>query len=153
MRNKLTTKLSTKVIMSVAEVFCMVWKYGRCNLRRKVNDFDYHIHDLRCQFPNEVAYHMQIGELPFFSKVVENEDEYEKTVSVKIGDANIRYTFDKLIRAGSVREFDFVNDDQRLGYIRNQIQETQIRQNQPDALKVIYTNKERESNVVKLSDR
>ena len=66
-KNKLTTKLSTKVIMSVAEVMCKVWKYVRKKYNG-VSDFDYHITDLRKQYPNQLVYKHAVGTLPFYCK-------------------------------------------------------------------------------------
>ena len=53
--NKLNTKLSTKFIMKLAEVVCKLWKLNRNKFGNKVNDFDYHITDLRRQYPNELV--------------------------------------------------------------------------------------------------
>ena len=61
-KQKLTTKLSTKVIMSVADVMCRVWKYGRKKYNG-VSDFDYHITDLRKQYPNQLVYKHAISTL------------------------------------------------------------------------------------------
>ena len=152
---KLTTKLSTKAIMSVAKVVCKIWWYGRCKLRRKVNDFDYHISDLRSQYPNELVYKHAIGSLPFISKSIELEDETEKTTSIKIGDCNIRYTFDKLVRAGDAllteREYLFLQDP-RLQMVSDLITQTKVRHNEPHSLKVINFKKGR-ANVVKLHNK
>ena len=154
-KTKLQTKLSTKAIMSVANVVCKIWWYGRCKLRRQVNDFDYHISDLRSQYPNEIVYKHAIGSLPFFSKSVEIEDETEKTTSIKIGDCNIRYTFDKLVRAGdaSVDEDIYLfSTEPRLEQVSERLTQTKIRHNQPQSLKVINFEREK-ANVVKLHNK
>ena len=154
-KTKLQTKLSTKAIMSVANVVCKIWWYGRCKLRRQVNDFDYHISDLRSQYPNEIVYKHAIGSLPFFSKSVEIEDETEKTTSIKIGDCNIRYTFDKLVRAGdaSVDEDIYLfSTEPRLEKVSDLITQTKVRHNQPQSLKVINFEREK-ANVVKLHNK
>ena len=59
MKKKLKTKTSTKVIMKIAEVVCKIWQFGRCKVRGVVNDFDYHITDLRQQYPNELVYKLK----------------------------------------------------------------------------------------------
>ena len=89
--------------MSIAELSCGVWWYTRCKLWRKVNDFDYHIYDLRSEYPNGLVYQQQVAKQPYFSKTLINEDEYERTSSIKIGDCCITYTFNKIRRAGSNR--------------------------------------------------
>ena len=96
-KTKLTTKLSTKVIMIVAEAVCKVWKYSRTKYNG-VSDFDYHITDLRRQYPNQLVYKHAIGVLPFTCKTNEVDDEYERTSSIKLGDCNIRYQFNKEVK-------------------------------------------------------
>lgn len=154
MKKKLSTKQSTKVIMIVAEIVCKIWKYARCKLFRDVNDFDYHITDLRKQYPNELVYQSHVGQLPFYLKTNEVADEFERTTSVKIGDANIRYTFDKLMRAVDVNERELLfadMPDPRTQMINDLLTQTVIKHNKPTALNII--NNERESNVVKLHDK
>ena len=65
--NKLTTKLSTRIIMNVTELVCKAWKYGRKKYNG-VSDFDYHITDLRSQYPNTLVYQEAVGVLPFYCK-------------------------------------------------------------------------------------
>ena len=84
--------------MSVAEAMCKVWKIVRKKYNG-VSDFDYHITDLRKQYPNQLVYKHAVGTLPFYCKTVEVDDEYERTSSVKLGDCNIRYTFDRLVKS------------------------------------------------------
>lgn len=154
MKKSLKTKHSTQVIMIVAEVVCKIWKYARCKLFRDVNDFDYHITDLRKQYPNELVYQSHVGQLPFYLKTNEVADEFERTTSVKIGDANIRYTFDKLMRAVDANEKAILfadYTDPRLKMINDLLTQTVIKHNRPTALNII--NNERESNVVKLHDK
>jgi hypothetical protein len=152
---KLKTRLLTKVIMKVANVVCKVWWYGRCKLRRDVNDFDYHITDLRNQYPNEVAYKFHIGILPFICKTVEEDTKYEKTVSIKIGDCNIRYSFDRLVRANEtkVNELLFLHDEARTTMLTNLLTETKVRHNNPITLKVFNFEREAKDNVVKLHNK
>lgn len=137
MRNKLTTKLSTRVTMSIAEVVCKVWQFGRSKLRGHVNDFDYHITDLRQQYPNQIVYADAVASLPFYCKTVEVDDEFERSSSIKIGDCNITYTFDKLVKRGDVPSNVTDLFDTRPQMIKNLITQTQIRHNKPNSLKVI----------------
>lgn len=153
--NKLTTKLSTKVIMSVADVVCKLWWYGRCKLRRQVNDFDYHITDLRKQYPNELVYKHSLGKLPFILKTVELDDETEKTTSLKIGDCNIRYTFDKLMKRGEAYNDERIfmyHQEPRTQMMSDLLTNTVIRHNEPKSLKVINFKREK-TNVVKLHNK
>ena len=146
--NKLNTKPITKLIMSIAELSCGVWWYTRCKLWRQVNDFDYHIYDLRSQFPNQLVYLHQVGDLPFFSKTVETDDEYERTSAVKIGDAVIRYTFNKIRRQGLIETTEviplFKDIDPYKNYLENVISQTKLSHNAPKSLKVIKLKKEKD---------
>ena len=156
MKKKIKTKTSTKVIMSIAEVVCKIWQFGRCKVRGVVNDFDYHITDLRQQYPNKLVYQYHCGKLPFYCKTNEVDDEFERTSSIKIGDCNIRYTFDKLVRAVEISEdvallSDFVPDP-RTRMINDLLTQTVIKHNEPKLLKIINNEREK-SNVVKLHDK
>ena len=149
--HKLNTKFSTKVTMYVAEVVCRVWKYGRCNVRRLVNDFDYHITDLRSQYPNELSYQMSVGKLPFICKTVEVDDAQEKTSSIKIGDCNIRYSIDKFEKAGIAKNSNVVHlHDPRVSMITELLTDTKIRHNKP-SLRVLNL-KRKENDVVTIND-
>ena len=145
MKKKLKTKTSTKVIMKIAEVVCKIWQFGRCKVRGVVNDFDYHIYDLRSQYPNQLVYLHQVGDLPFFSKTVETDDEYERTSAVKIGDAVIRYTFNKIARQGLIETTEviplFKDIDPHKNYIENVITQTKLSHNSPKSLKVLKLRK------------
>jgi len=156
MTKKLKTKTSTLVIMQVAEVVCKIWQYVRCRMFRDVNDFDYHITDLRQQYPNELVYMSHVGSLPFYCKTNEVDDDFERTSSIKLGDCNIRYTFDKLIRAVEVTEdirlFSDYVPNPRSRMINDLLTQTVIKHNKPKALRVINNERE-ESNVVKLHDK
>ena len=147
--NKLTTKLSTKVIMNVAGLMCKVWKYGRSKYNN-MSDFDYHIKDLRSQYPNELVYKNAVGNLPFYDKINEIDDEYEKTSSIKIGDCHLRYTFDKSVRKYKVEDetkaYLHTEGNPREPMIRNLITQTQIRHNEPKSLKVFNSERKGESN-------
>ena len=67
------SKITTFVIMKLSEVYCRNWYNIRCRLFRRIDDFDYHISQLE-----------NTDGLPFFNKVVEVNNLYEKTQSVKI---------------------------------------------------------------------
>ena len=154
MSNKLTTKLSTKVSMIVAELVCKVWKYGRSKYNG-VSDFDYHITDLRSQYPNNLVYRDAVGVLPFYCKTNEVDDDFEKVSSIKFGDCNIRYQFDKLVKRtdSSVNEnVDYLFGDPRVPMIRDLITQTQVRHNEPKSLRVLNFKREGK-NVVKLHSK
>lgn len=83
--------LTTNVIMTVANAYCWTWKLARCRLVRRISDFDYHI------FPLD-----NTEGLKTFAKVIETNNKFEKTQSVKIGNVAIRYTFEKTAKAGDI---------------------------------------------------
>ena len=152
-KNKLTTKHSTRLIMNVAELVCKVWKYGRSKYNG-VSDFDYHITDLRKQYPNELVYKNAIGVLPFYCKTNEVDDDYERTSSIKLGDCNIRYTFDKAVKAQEEvdEKVHHLFGDPRVPMITDLITQTQIRHNEPKSLRVLNFKKEGK-NVVNLHSK
>ena len=152
-KTKLTTKLSTKVIMIVAEAVCKVWKYSRTKYNG-VSDFDYHITDLRRQYPNQLVYKHAIGVLPFTCKTNEVDDEYERTSSIKLGDCNIRYTFDKLVKSQEEVDENITHlfGDPRVPMITDLITQTQIRHNEPKSLRVLNFKRKGE-NVVNLHSK
>ena len=90
---KLKTKPITAFIMKIAEIGCSIWYVGRCKLWRQISDFDYYVFDLRSQYPNQLVYKHEVADLPFFSRSIDNDDKYERTSSIKIGDCCIQYTF------------------------------------------------------------
>lgn len=150
--NKLNTKLSTKFIMKLAEVVCKLWKLNRNKFGNKVNDFDYHITDLRRQYPNELVYTSALGSLPFYCKTNEINDGIEKTTSIKIGDCNIRYTFEKNNDTSQHDNVDYLFVDPRLSMLTNLITQTQIRHNEPKTLRVINLKRE-DKDVVELHNK
>ena len=151
--NKLTTKLSTRIIMNVTELVCKAWKYGRKKYNG-VSDFDYHITDLRSQYPNTLVYQEAVGVLPFYCKTNEVDDEHERTSSIKFGDCNIRYSFNKLVKSQEEVDENITHlfGDPRVPMIRDLITQTQIRHNEPKSLKVLNFKKEGK-NVVKLHSK
>tara|TARA_B100001094_G_scaffold159275_1_gene154169 strand:+ start:40 stop:501 length:462 start_codon:yes stop_codon:yes gene_type:complete len=153
MSNKLTTKLSTKVSMIVAELVCKVWKYGRSKYNG-VSDFDYHITDLRSQYPNNLVYRDAVGVLPFYCKTNEVDDDFEKVSSIKLGDCNIRYQFNKEVKQVEKKDenIEHLFGDPRVPMIRDLITQTQIRHNEPKSLRVLNFKREGK-NVVKLHSK
>ena len=55
--SKLKTKKLTKVCMVITNGICKCWKFFRTATPfRNVQDFDFHVSDLRCQYPNALSY-------------------------------------------------------------------------------------------------
>ena len=154
--NKLKTKPITAFVMKLAELGCSIWYYGRCKLWRQISDFDYYVFDLRSQYPNEIVYKHELSSLPFYSKTVEADDEYERTSSIKIGDAVIQYTFNKIRRQGLIEDSEviplFEHYDPYKSTIENVIAQTKLSHNRPDKLKVIKLNR-KENNVLQLHNK
>ena len=80
--NKKMAKLTTQITSILAHGLCKVWALGRSFSDE--NNFDYFIRTVR---PSPTAY-------PFIKKVV-YEDDKERSVSLKIGDIVIEYSFSK----------------------------------------------------------
>ena len=87
-------KILTQLIMVLCHLYCRVWYFGRCTLRRK-SDFNYFISNVRTQYPTEKMGAFALTNVPFFHKTILVNDIYEKSVSIKIGDITIEYSFDK----------------------------------------------------------
>ena len=147
------SKLSTRCVMNVSSVVCKVWKVVRCKLWRDIDDFDYYISDLRSQYPNPLVYTEAVRDLPYYCKTVEVDDEYERTSSIKIGDAVIQYTFNKIRRQGLIETSEVIplwkDFDPYKSYLENVVQQTKLSHNEPKKLKVIKLNR-KEKNVVQL---
>ena len=94
--NKQMAKLTTQTTLVLAHAICSVWKWGR-KLGNK-NNFDYFIRDLSTQYPttNKMA-EASLASSPFINKVVLVDDEYERSISLKIGNIAIEYSFDKTL--------------------------------------------------------
>ena len=87
-------KNMTQMLMVLAETYCKLWYFFRCGLRNK-SDFNYFVKNLRDQYPlGELGDHAMFG-LPFFQKVVLEDNEFERSCAVKIGQVSIEYSFDK----------------------------------------------------------
>ena len=123
---------------------------------RDIDDFDYYISDLQSQYPNPLVYSKAVGDLPYYCKTVEVDDEYERTSSIKIGDAVIQYTFNKLRRQGLIEDSEviplFEHYDPYKSTIENVIAQTKLSHNRPDKLKVIKLNR-KENNVLQLHNK
>ena len=149
--NKLDTKFSTRITMSLARLECKIWWFGRCKLRKDMNDFDYHIEDLRSIYPNQLVYKTDMGKLPFLSKTLIENSRTEKSSAIKIGDCNITYSFIKP-QLGNLAEVHGLFGDPRLEHIDALITSTLIRHNNPSK----FSKKammEGESNVVKFTNK
>ena len=83
--------IKDRIIMMVAFAYCNLWHRLRCQLFRRIEDFNYHVFAISSDTKGK-----------FFQKLVEVNDDYEKTVSVKISNICVRYSFDKTIRNGDV---------------------------------------------------
>ena len=91
-------KCMTGVVKVMANAFCYCWLFGRCRFPGRKNDFDYFVYDLRTQYPTRELGNIALENSKFFEKQVVLEDEFERTISIKVGDICIRYSFDKTIK-------------------------------------------------------
>ena len=91
-------KCMTGVVKVMANAFCYCWHFGRCRFPGRKNDFDYFVYDLRTQYPTKELGNIALENSKFFEKKVVLEDEFERTISIKVGDICIRYSFDKTIK-------------------------------------------------------
>ena len=91
-------KCMTGVVKVMANAFCYCWHFGRCRFPGRKNDFDYFVYDLRTQYPTRELGNIALENSKFFEKKVILEDEFERTISIKVGDICIRYSFDKTIK-------------------------------------------------------
>ena len=91
-------KCMTGVVEKMAIAFCYCWHFGRCRFPGRKNDFDYFVYDLRTQYPTKEVGNLALANSKFFDKKVIVDDEFERTISIKIGDICIRYSFDKTIK-------------------------------------------------------
>jgi len=82
-KDKKMAKLTTQITSLLAHGVCKVWAYGRSFSRDK-NNFDYFI---RLERPS-------VAKRPYFMKKI-YEDDYERSVKLKIGEVVIEYSFGK----------------------------------------------------------
>ncbi len=104
MTNKLKTKKLTKVCMGITSVFCSCWKFFRTKTPiRNVDDFDYHIWDLRELCENELHYKATVQTLPFFIKK-KDKDEETNTINynIKIGEMGLRYSLESFKKKAEI---------------------------------------------------
>ncbi len=88
-----------KIIMMLAFTYCNVWHKLRCRTFRRIDDFNYHVFTIS-KIPNS----------KFYMKKTEVNNDFEKTVSVKIGNVCVRYSIDKTIKHGDVLHADIKPD-------------------------------------------
>ena len=92
-------KLITQLIWVLSHLYCKVWYFFRCTLRRK-SDFDYFISNLRTE-------NSPIRFASFFQKKITFSDDREKSAAVRIGDIQIEYSFEKKQKDNLVHLFGY----------------------------------------------
>ena len=104
MTEKLKTKKLTKVCMGITSVFCSLWKFFRTKTPiRNVDDFDYHIWDLRSQCENELHYNNTVKNKPFFIREkIRDEDCDTNNYNIKIGDMGLQYSLENFKRTPEI---------------------------------------------------
>ena len=98
-------KTMTQTLMVLAETYCYLWYFFRCRLRNK-SDFNYFVKNLRDQYPKGELGDVAMKGIPFFHKVVLEDNELERSCAVKIGHIEITYSFDKTQREQKILLFD-----------------------------------------------
>ena len=127
-------KLVDRIIMMCAYIFCYTWHKVRCRTFRRIDDFNYHVF--------AIEYNSQI---PFIKKVVETNNVFEKTVSVKIGNICTRFSFDK-----TLREADVVTEELPEWIIKRALQKNNHTRHKAT---VVNINREGTSDVKRSSSR
>ena len=92
-------KLFTQIIWVISHLYCKVWYYFRCTLRRK-SDFDYFISNLRTE-------NSPIRFASFFQKKITFSDDREKSTAVRMGYIQIEYSFTKNKKDNLVHLFGY----------------------------------------------
>ena len=133
-------KTMTQTLMVLAETYCYLWYFFRCRLRNK-SDFDYFVTNLREQCPKGELGDVAMTGIPFFEKVVLEDNELERSCAVKIGHIEITYSFDKTQREKKVLLFD---DSPRWEIARQLLKMTAIRHHNASVLKFSKHRKEKE---------
>ena len=103
--NKLKTKQLTKVCMTITIGICKCWKFFRTATPfRNVQDFDFHVRDLRCQYSNSLSYqHFKKKNPKWFDKRrFENEEQDTVINHIRMGDCLLTYSFENYLRSNSV---------------------------------------------------
>ena len=101
-KDKKMAKLTTQITSVLAHGVCKVWAYGRSFSRDK-NNFDYFI---RLERPS-------VSKRPFIMKKI-YEDDYERSVKLKIGEVVIEYSFGKTLEENITELFPTTGQDKIL---------------------------------------
>ena len=101
-KDKKMAKLTTQITSLLAHGVCKVWAYGRSFSRSK-NNFDYFI---RLERPS-------VAKRPFIMKKI-YEDDYERSVKLKIGKVVIEYSFGKTLEENITELFPTTGQDKIL---------------------------------------
>ena len=101
-KDKKMAKLTTQITSVLAHGVCKVWAYGRSFSRDK-NNFDYFI---RLERPT-------VSKRPFIMKKI-YEDDYERSVKLKIGEVVIEYSFGKTLEENITELFPTTGQDKIL---------------------------------------
>ena len=101
-KDKKMAKLTTQITTLLAHGVCKVWAYGRSFSRDK-NNFDYFI---RLERPS-------VAKRPFIMKKI-YEDDYERSVKLKIGEVVIEYSFGKTLEENITELFPTTGQDKIL---------------------------------------
>ena len=101
-KDKKMAKLTTQITSVLAHGVCKVWAYGRSFSRNK-NNFDYFI---RLERPS-------VAKRPFIMKKI-YEDDYERSVKLKIGEVVIEYSFGKTLEENITELFPTTGQDKIL---------------------------------------
>jgi len=101
-KDKKMAKLTTQITSLLAHGVCKVWAYGRSFSRDK-NNFDYFI---RLERPS-------VAKRPFIMKKI-YEDDYERSVKLKIGEVVIEYSFGKTLEENITELFPTTGQDKVL---------------------------------------
>ena len=101
-KDKKMAKLTTQITSLLAHGVCKVWAYGRSFSKDK-NNFDYFI---RLERPS-------VAKRPFVMKKI-YEDDYERSVKLKIGEVVIEYSFGKTLEENITELFPTTGQDKIL---------------------------------------
>jgi len=101
-KDKKMAKLTTQITSLLAHGVCKVWAYGRSFSKDK-NNFDYFI---RLERPS-------VAKRPFIMKKI-YEDDYERSVKLKIGEVVIEYSFGKTLEENITELFPTTGQDKIL---------------------------------------
>ena len=111
-KDKKMAKLTTQITSLLAHGICKVWAYGRSFSKNK-NNFDYFI---RLERPS-------VAKRPFIMKKI-YEDDYERSVKLKIGEVVIEYSFGKTLEENITELFPTTGQDKVLSALITITQQT-----------------------------